>query len=340
MKKNTSHDTIQDAGGRLLGLDGVDGGRIRGLLESAKVMAETGGMGGAGEAGEELAGKTVGMLFFENSTRTRMSFGLAVQMLGARVLEMEAQGSSLAKGESLVDTALTIESMGVDGLVVRCAEAGGAWMIAQHTKCAVVNAGDGRHEHPTQGLIDLYAFAHAHGRADSWDLSGLTLGIVGDVVNSRVARSAIAGFTTLGARVVCIGPVAMVPEAIRCLGCEVERDLDGVIGGMGGGMGGGLDGVMMLRVQFERHGGDGLRNDGAGRLDYRTRYAMTVERAARLGDGAVVMHPGPMNAGLEIDLEVARGEAGGGRSLIREQVAAGVAVRMAVLEEVISGKNV
>lgn len=291
----------------------------------------------------ELAGRTVATMFFEDSTRTKTSFTAAAQRLGAHVLDLSATTSSVNKGETLIDTAKTVEAMGADAMIVRARQAGAAALIAAHVACPVVNAGDGRHEHPTQGLIDLYTVAEAHGRLDSFDLSGLKLAIVGDVVSSRVARSAIAGFTALGAEVVCVGPPTMVPRSMTALGegsargasCLVEHELDRVIGA--------CDAVMMLRIQFERHesGGSGGASaavvhagDKSARgpviasvREYREFFGMTVERAARLKAGAVVLHPGPMNRGIEIDGEVADGP----RSRVTRQVGLGVAVRMGVL---------
>ncbi len=290
----------------------------------------------------ELEGRTIATMFFEDSTRTKTSFTAAAQRLGAHVLDLSATTSSVNKGETLIDTAKTVEAMGVDAMIVRAKQAGAAGLIAAHVACPVINAGDGRHEHPTQGLIDLYTVAEAHGRLDSFDLSGLRLAIVGDVVSSRVARSAIAGFTALGAEVVCVGPPTMVPRSLNGLGCRVEHELDRVIGG--------CDAVMMLRIQFERHeGGGGSGGSGgasgsggaavhagdksargpviASVREYREFFGMTVERAARLKPGAVVLHPGPMNRGIEIDGEVADGP----RSRVTRQVGLGVAVRMGVL---------
>ena len=335
----------------LLGLAGVSAADVRALLTATRAMAAR--LERRDFSVHELEGRTVATMFFEDSTRTKTSFTAAAQRLGAHVLDLSATTSSVNKGETLIDTAKTVEAMGVDAMIVRAKQAGAAGLIAAHVACPVINAGDGRHEHPTQGLIDLYTVAEAHGRLDSFDLSGLRLAIVGDVVSSRVARSAIAGFTALGAEVVCVGPPTMVPRGLAGLGglgvgttCRVEHELDRVIGA--------CDAVMMLRIQFERHeggGGGGASESGssgasggsvhagdksargpviASVREYREFFGMTVERAARLKAGAVVLHPGPMNRGIEIDGAVADGP----RSRVTRQVRLGVAVRMGVLGQV------
>src|ERR1043165_2430291 len=265
-----------------------------------------------------LDGRLVSTMFFEDSTRTRTSFALAAERLSGRVTDLSASASSVKKGESLIDTARVIESMGVSAMVVRARQAGAAAMIAGAVRCPVINAGDGKHEHPTQGLLDLFTIADAHGRLGDFDLSGLTLAIVGDLANSRVARSAIAGVTLLGGRVVCVGPRSLAPPSLAALGCEVTDDFDPVVAG--------ADAVMMLRIQFERQEGAGPPLIASAR-EYRQQYGLTVERASRMKRGAVVMHPGPMNRGLEIDGEVADGP----RSVILKQTAHGVAARMAAL---------
>lgn len=275
----------------------------------------------------ELAGRTVATLFFEDSTRTKTSFTLAARRCSGETVDLSAGSSSVNKGETLIDTARTIEAMGVSAMVVRARQSGAASMIASAVSCPVLNAGDGRHEHPTQGLLDAYTVAAAHGRLADFDLKGLTVAIVGDVASSRVARSGIAGLTTLGATVVCIGPPALAPRSLESLGCAVSHDLDAVLPS--------ADAVMMLRIQFERHGEDPKAGEGkapksaaiASIREYRELYGMTEARASRIKTNAVVLHPGPMNRGLEIDAAVADGP----RSRVLAQVAAGVAVRMAAL---------
>lgn len=304
----------------LLGLQAVSAERMRELLTRSVGMIPH--LGDRAATLDALAGRRVANVFLEDSTRTRLSFATAAAKLGGGCVDLVEQGSSTSKGEGLVETCQTVESMGVAAIVVRARQAGAAHLVAQHVACPVINAGDGRHEHPTQGLLDLLALAEAQGRLDGFDLSGLRVAIVGDVNASRVARSAIAGLTALGARVTCVGPPALASDGLASLsqiplGVQIERDLDAVLPA--------VDAVMMLRIQFERHGPAGAI---ASLRDYRARYALTADRAAVMKQSAVVLHPGPMNPGVEIDLAVASSE----RSLIRRQVELGVAVRMAVLE--------
>jgi len=311
----------------LLQLEGLDRVTLSQILRRAAVHAARSEDGQSAE--QTLSGVTVANLFFEDSTRTRTSFSMAAYNLGARVLEFGATTSSVSKGETLIDTARNVEAMGVGVLVVRAKQSGAAEMVSKEAGASVVNAGDGRHEHPTQGLLDMLTFAEALGRLETLDFSDLRLAIVGDAVSSRVARSAIHGFTTLGAEVVCIGPSGMAPKAMEALGCKVERDVDAVLPE--------VDAVMMLRVQFERHG-EGA-GSGAGSAvkasplipsvrEYRAGYALTPERASIMKPAAIVMHPGPMNRGLEIDAAVADGP----RSVILQQARNGVFARMAALE--------
>ena len=293
----------------LIQLRGLRADRIRRLLASARDASAF--------RGDELAGRTVANLFFENSTRTRVSFTLAAQRLGASVVDVSGKGSSVSKGETLGDTARTLEAMGVDALVVRCSQSGGARLVGESVSCAVLSAGDGKHEHPTQALIDALTLSRAMGRETDFDLSGVRVAIVGDCAASRVARSNIACLTTLGAEVVCCGPPAMAPGALAGLGCSVSNNLDEILGD--------VDAVMALRIQFERYGAGG---PGIGSpREYRARYGLTHERAERMRAGAWVMHPGPCNRGLEIDSAVADSE----RSLILRQVSTGPSVRMAAL---------
>lgn len=304
----------------LLQLNGMGAGEMRAVLRRANELIER------GEPGRPLAGRTVATVFFEDSTRTRTSFVLAARRLGAEAIDLSGSGTSLSKGESLGDTALTIEAMGVDAIVVRARQAGAPHLMARAVSCSILNAGDGRHEHPTQGLLDVLALARAKGRTETFDLTGLTVAIVGDVVSSRVARSDVAGMTALGAEVILVGPPAQAPRSLAGLGARVERDLDAVLGR--------ADAVQLLRVQFERHGGRGI----SSRREYREGYALTVERAKRMRPDAVVMHPGPMNRGMEIDDAVADGDGVDlPRSIVLDQVRCGVAVRMAVLEGMLGG---
>jgi aspartate carbamoyltransferase catalytic subunit len=259
-----------------------------------------------------LRGKTVVTLFYEDSTRTRLSFETAAKRLSADTMSFTVGTSSVGKGESLLDTVRTIEAMGVDAMVVRHQSAGAPHRIAKWVDAAVVNAGDGRHEHPTQALLDLLTLRR-HLGADG--LSGLRVAIVGDVRHSRVARSGVKAFTAIGADVTIVGPPTLLPESLEGWAARAATDLDDVLPE--------VDVVYLLRIQRERLGAalfPSLR-------EYTTRYGLTVERAARLKPDTVVMHPGPMNRGVEIAAEVADGPA----SIITDQVANGVAVRMAVL---------
>ncbi|MCC6426101.1 MAG: aspartate carbamoyltransferase catalytic subunit [Phycisphaerales bacterium] len=330
----------------LLGLQGMDAASLRAILGfAAKIPLVTGGGAAEIPRRDDLRGRTVATLFFEDSTRTRTSFTIAAQRLSADVVDLSGGTTSINKGETIVDTALNVEAMGIDGIIVRARQSGAAAMVAARVGCPVINAGDGRHEHPTQGLLDILTIAEAHGRGgggsgDGFDLTGLKIAIVGDVASSRVARSGIAGLTALGATVIAIGPPGMVSHAHRALAstvpgsgtCEVSADLDAVLPE--------VDAVMMLRIQFERGGESGGAGSAVAGVpaakktaliasvrDYRHGYAMTADRAARMKPGAIVMHPGPMNRGLEIDGEVADGS----RSVILTQVSNGVRVRMAAL---------
>lgn len=258
-----------------------------------------------------LRGKSVVTLFYEDSTRTRLSFETAAKRLSADVMTFTTGSSSMRKGESLLDTVRTIEAMGIDALVVRHSAAGAAHRIAGWVDVSVVNGGDGRHAHPTQALLDAFTLRRHRGPS----LDGCRIAVVGDVRNSRVARSDLACFTRLGAQVTLVGPPTLMPERLDGWPCTVSHDLDDVIPE--------LDVVYALRVQQERLGPALLPS----LREYYARYGLTPERAGRLKPDALVMHPGPMIRGHEIAAEVADGP----RSLVREQVANGVAVRMAVL---------
>ena len=304
-----------------LAMEGLSRGEIVRLLDAAARLLPV--AGGLAKAPESLAGKLVANIFFEDSTRTRCSFEVAALRLGARVVNLTAGGSSASKGESLLDTALNVEAMGVSAIVVRCAISGGAELVARTCACPVINAGDGRHEHPTQGLLDLATVREAFG-----SIEGRTVAIVGDVANSRVARSALHGLVTCGARVRLCGPPTLVPASLELIAAQaapgqvrVMHDLDQALEA--------VDAVMMLRIQMERSAGIAISSD------YHAAYGLTRTRIARLGESAIVLHPGPMNRGVEIDDAVADDPT---RSRILRQVTWGVAVRMAVLEEVLIGR--
>lgn len=262
-----------------------------------------------------LRGRVVVNLFFEDSTRTRASFNLAASRLSADVLEMTSKGSSVSKGESLTDTARTIEAMGVDAIVCRHHLSGAAVQLAKSVGVSVINAGDGQHEHPTQGLLDAFTIATRKGRRGDYDLSGLRVGIVGDVAHSRVARSNIHALTKLGAEVVVIGPATLAPRSFESMGCAVADDFDAALPT--------LDVVNMLRVQHERMSGPAFPSV----REYVAGFGLTEARMARAKGDVLVMHPGPLNRGVEIVSSVADGE----RSAILEQVGHGLSVRMAVL---------
>ncbi len=262
-----------------------------------------------------LRGKVVVNLFFEDSTRTRSSFELAASRMSADVLNFTGQGSSTSKGETLRDTARTIEAMGVDVMVCRHARSGAAQQLAESVSCATINAGDGQHEHPTQALLDAYTIAKRLGRLDTLDLRGLTVAIVGDIAHSRVARSDLLALTKLGAEVLLVGPPTLVPAGLDGPGVSRLHCLDEALRR--------ADVVNMLRVQFERIAGPAFPSQ----REYTALYGLTAERLADCGPDVLVMHPGPMNRGMEIDSAVADGP----QSAILQQVTHGLAVRMACL---------
>lgn len=298
-------------GHHLITMSGADARQARALLTMAHTDAFD---------GNELSGRIVANLFFENSTRTRVSFTVAAQQLGAQVVDLGSSGSSMSKGETLIDTAWTIESMGVDAMIVRASQSGASALISDYVQIPVINAGDGTHQHPTQALTDALNIGRAHARTDDWDFSGLRVVIVGDVVTSRVARSNIGLLRALGAEVTLCGPAMMCPRGLSAMGCEVSHDLDEHVAH--------ADVMMMLRIQFERGGGARLASE---RL-YHTCYGLTLERAERMKDGAIVMHPGPMNR----QVEIAGAVADSGRSVVRDQVAGGVLVRKAALKQALA----
>ncbi|HSK53640.1 MAG TPA: aspartate carbamoyltransferase catalytic subunit [Jiangellales bacterium] len=270
-----------------------------------------------------LRGRTVVNLFFEDSTRTRTSFELAAKRLSADVVNFSAKGSSLSKGESLKDTALTLEAMGADAVVVRHWASGAPHRLAHSgwIRSSVVNAGDGTHEHPTQALLDAFTVRRHLG-----DLEGCRVAVVGDVLHSRVARSNVLLLATLGARVTLVAPPTLLPVGVDAWPCETSYDLDAVLPAS--------DAVMMLRVQRER-----MNLSGGGYFpsarEYSRRYGLDGRRLRGLPDHAIVMHPGPMNRGLEITADAADCD----RSVIVEQVANGVSVRMAVLYLMLGGSE-
>lgn len=257
-----------------------------------------------------LRGRVVVNAFFEDSTRTRTSFALAAQRLSADVLEFTEKGSSVSKGETLIDTARNIEAMGIDAIVIRHAAAGSAEVLSRHVKCSVINAGDGAHEHPTQGLLDAYTIRERFGR-----IEGLTVAIVGDIANSRVARSNLHCLTKLGAKVILVGPTTLLPKAFTSMGAEVSHDFDAVVGR--------ADVINMLRVQNER-----IKSSQFPSVrEFTKLFGLTSDRFKRCKQDVFVMHPGPMNRGIEISSHIADGPQSG----ILTQVTNGLAIRMASL---------
>ena len=270
-----------------------------------------------------LRGRTVVNLFYEDSTRTRISFEAAAKRLSADVINFSAKGSSVAKGESLKDTALTLEAMGADAVVIRHGASGAAHRLAEWVRGSVLNAGDGTHEHPTQALLDAFTIRRRLRGAEArgTGLDGLRVTIVGDVLHSRVARSNVLLLSTLGAEVTLAAPPTLLPLAVGSWPCAVSYDLDSELPKS--------DVVMMLRVQQERMTAAYFPSV----REYSRRYGLDAARMARLPGHAIVMHPGPMNRGVEIAAEVADSV----RSTIVEQVANGVTTRMAVLYLLLGG---
>jgi len=268
-----------------------------------------------------LRGRTVVNLFFEDSTRTRISFEAAAKRLSADVINFSAKGSSVSKGESLKDTALTLEAMGADAVVVRHSASGAPHRLANWVEGSVINAGDGTHEHPTQALLDAYTL-----RSKLGDLVERHVAIVGDITHSRVARSNVLLLRTLGARVTMVAPPTLMPAGVSTWPCETSWDLDAVLSGKAHGD---VDAVMMLRVQRERMSGGYFPTE----REYAIGYGLSPERLDLLGEDVPVLHPGPMNRGLEISTAAADGA----RSVVLQQVQAGVAVRMAVLYRMLAG---
>jgi aspartate carbamoyltransferase catalytic subunit len=299
----------------LLGIEGLSVGEITSLLALAEDYVT---LGRAREKKSPLLkGRTVINLFFEPSTRTQSSFELAGKRLGADVMNMSVRTSSVSKGETLIDTATTLNAMRPDILIVRHQDSGAAAMLARKLSCCVVNAGDGSHEHPTQALLDALTIRH-HCRS----FEGLTVAICGDVLHSRVARSNILLLGKLGARVRLIGPKTLMPAAVSRFGVEVFTDMQEGLQG--------ADIVMMLRLQLERMSGAFVPST----REYFHYWGLDKKKLAYAKPGALVMHPGPMNRGVEIDSAVADNIE---VSLIHEQVEMGVAIRMAVLDALSRG---
>ena len=313
----------------LLSAADLDAAEIAGILDLAEEMALV--QSRPVKKLPALRGRTVVNLFFEDSTRTRSSFELAGKWLSADVINISAKGSSVSKGESLRDTVLTVASMGVDAMVIRHMASGAPlqtarWFADLGMGVHVVNAGDGTHEHPTQALLDAFTLRR-HFRAQEPDrtdaFAGRRVAVVGDITHSRVARSNVALLTTLGAQVVLVSPPTLLPSGVGSWPVEVRHDLDEVLGE--------VDAVMMLRVQRERMSGGYFPTP----REYTVGYGLTRARLGLLRPGTPICHPGPMNRGLEISGDAA--DSAG--SLILDQVAAGVAVRMSVLFQLLGGED-
>jgi aspartate carbamoyltransferase catalytic subunit len=304
----------------LLAMRGMAADEIHRILDSAESFREIAER--PVKKVPTLRGRTILNLFFESSTRTRTSFEVAGKRLSADVINISASASSISKGETLVDTAQTLDAMSPDCIVVRHGTAGVAHQISKHSRASIVNAGDGSHEHPTQALLDAFTIRRKKKRLD-----GLKVAIVGDVLHSRVARSNLHALTTLGSDVWLCGPPTLIPPDVDKISCapnprlHVTHDMNEAIGE--------ADVIMMLRVQFERMNESFFPST----REYCRFYGLSTERVARARPDVVVMHPGPINRGIEISADVADGP----HSVILDQVAAGVAVRMAVLYHLLGG---
>ncbi len=270
-----------------------------------------------------LRGRTIINMFFEDSTRTRSSFEIAGKWLSADTINVTGKGSSTSKGESLRDTMLTLDAMGVDAFVIRLGSSGAVAQAAGWVKAHVINAGDGQHEHPTQALLDAYAMRRHFRELGAGGWAGKKIAIVGDLLHSRVVRSNVLLQRTLGSQVVLVAPPTLLPTGVDAWGCEVSSDFDAVLAD--------CDIVMMLRVQRERMAGGFFPTA----REYAENYGLTPARLAALKPGAAICHPGPMNRGVEISSEAADAA----NSLILEQVSAGVAVRMSVLYHLLGGSD-
>ncbi|HVZ95160.1 MAG TPA: aspartate carbamoyltransferase catalytic subunit, partial [Phycisphaerales bacterium] len=293
----------------LLGIDQLSPEEIRLILDRAGEIRQLVNEGN--DLAHTLAGKTLVNLFFENSTRTRVSFELAAKRLGSSVVNFDVANSSFAKGESLLDTLQTIQAMGAHFVVMRHSRAGAPHFLARHvTQGSVINAGDGAHEHPTQALLDLFTMREALGR-----IEGLRIAIVGDCLHSRVTRSNIKALTKLGAKTVLVGPTPLVPDELEALGVEVRHDLrEGIQG---------ADVVYLLRIQLERQ----RKGLFPSLKEYRSRFGLDTQALAWAKPDALIMHPGPVNRGVELTDEILESP----RCKITTQVATGVFIRMAVL---------
>lgn len=300
----------------LIGLDGLTAGDITRVLDTAAGMKEIPAR--KIKKVPALRGKTVINLFFEPSTRTRTSFEIAAKRLSADAVNFASSSSSTSKGETLIDTAKNLESMAPDVVVIRHRYSGAPGMLAERLNCSVVNAGDGSHQHPTQGLLDLFTVREAKGR-----IGGLKVAIIGDITHSRVARSDIWGFTAMGAEVFVSGPPTMIPRGIDHMGAKVAGSFDEAIDN--------ADVIIMLRIQLERKSGSLIPT----LREYSRFFGLNSEKLKLARDDVIIMHPGPVNRGVEISSDIVDGA----HSVILDQVENGVAVRMAVLYLLGGGSN-
>jgi len=300
----------------LLGIADLSAEEIQVILETASSLKEISSR--TIKKVPTLRGRTVVTLFYEPSTRTRLSFEIAAKRLSADTVNLTVSASSATKGEILADTAHNLEAMQPDLLVIRHQASGAPHFLAKKLKCGVINAGDGLHEHPTQALLDMLTVQEAKGR-----LAGLKIAIIGDIAHSRVARSNIHGFTKMGAEVVVAGPATMLPPYLDTLGARVVHSVDEAVKD--------VDVIMMLRLQLERMGQMYLST----LREYAVHFGLALRHLELAKEDAIIMHPGPLNRGVEISPEVADGP----RSVILEQVTNGVAVRMAVLLLLIGGEK-
>jgi aspartate carbamoyltransferase catalytic subunit len=301
----------------LAGLDELTGAEINFLLDTARAFK------GVGQRSLKkvpaLRGKTLVNFFVEPSTRTRTSFEVAAMRLSADVVNISATASSLQKGETLKDTALNLQALQADIIVLRHSSPGSSRFLAERLDSSIINAGDGAHEHPTQGLLDIFTIREKFGR-----IEGLHVAIVGDILFSRVARSNIFGLLKLGAKVTLVGPSTLVPKSFEKLGVHVTHRLDDILAE--------VDVVNLLRIQHERQ----RKEYFPGLGEYVSLFGLTKARAAKLKPSCLIMHPGPINRGVEIDSDIADGH----QSVILEQVTNGIAVRMAVLYSCAGGAGV
>ncbi|NLL37376.1 MAG: aspartate carbamoyltransferase catalytic subunit [Fretibacterium sp.] len=300
----------------LLGLRNVSAGEIGEILDTAELMKVV--ITSNNKKTPHLQGRSVVTVFYENSTRTRLSFELACKYMSGTASNISAPSSSVTKGETLIDTARTLDVMGTDVMILRHPMSGAPHLMARNVRASVINAGDGTNEHPTQALLDMYTM-----RSRLGGLKGLRVAIVGDVTHSRVARSNIYGLTTMGASVVVAGPPTLLPVEVESIGCEATSKVDDAVRG--------ADVVMGLRIQLERQ----KKGLFPSVREYHKYFGLTEERLTLARPGALIMHPGPLNRGVEISTAVANSPA----STIDEQVTNGVAVRMALLFLLTRQKN-